>query len=159
MAKRSDGQLTDFDTGIGSFSPTAHLSGRPTKAVGEYWQDIWGVWPYVEPYFTTWVYDPPLDTYFSPNRQVPGPVMSGSLPAPQEDWSKSGWKTLLFCPNPAGAGHPGAQSPPDHLLLDLFDMPVVESYAISEPFSTAGKVNLNYPMVMLFQSAYAQPLF
>jgi uncharacterized protein (TIGR02600 family) len=34
--------------------------------------------------------------------------------------------------------------PPDHLLLDLFTMPVVEPYAISEPLSTAGKVNLNY---------------
>ncbi len=31
----------------------------------------------------------------------------------------------------------------DHLLLDLFHMPIVEPYAISEPFSTAGKVNLN----------------
>src|SRR5690606_26006627 len=34
--------------------------------------------------------------------------------------------------------------PQDHLFLDLFHMPVVEPYAISEPFSTAGKVNLNY---------------
>jgi uncharacterized protein (TIGR02600 family) len=29
-------------------------------------------------------------------------------------------------------------------LLDLFTMPVVEPYAISEPLSTAGRVNLNY---------------
>ena len=29
-------------------------------------------------------------------------------------------------------------------MLDLFQMPVVEPYPISEPFSTAGKVNLNY---------------
>jgi hypothetical protein len=29
-------------------------------------------------------------------------------------------------------------------MLDLFHVPVVEPYAISEPFSTAGKVNLNY---------------
>ncbi len=147
VAKRSDGQLADFDTGIGSFPDGAFAGKADEGNVAEYWQDIWGVWHYVEPYFTTWVYDPPLDTYFSPNRQVPGPVMFGSLPAPHKDWSKSGWKTLLFCPNPAGAGHPGAQSPPDHLLLDLFNMPVVEPYAISEPFSTAGKVNLNYPMV------------
>jgi uncharacterized protein (TIGR02600 family) len=34
--------------------------------------------------------------------------------------------------------------PPDHVLLDLFTMPVVEPYAISEPLSTAGRVNLNY---------------
>jgi uncharacterized protein (TIGR02600 family) len=67
--------------------------------------------------------------------------MFGSLTA-----RRSGWETLLFCPNPAGDNHPGARSPRDHLLLDLFTMPVVEPYAISEPFSTAGKVNLNYPM-------------
>jgi uncharacterized protein (TIGR02600 family) len=29
-------------------------------------------------------------------------------------------------------------------MLDLFGLPVVEPYAISEPFSTAGKVNMNY---------------
>jgi uncharacterized protein (TIGR02600 family) len=71
-----------------------------------------------------------------------------------------GWKTLLFCPNPASAltntgaaittvtsRHGGAISPPDHLLLDLFWMPVVEPYAISEPFSTDGKVNLNYQIM------------
>ncbi|MEQ1841203.1 MAG: Verru_Chthon cassette protein A, partial [Verrucomicrobiales bacterium] len=68
-------------------------------------------------------------------------------------WDKAGWKTLLFCPNPAGTGsanavaHPGTLSPPDHLLLDLFSMPVVEPYAISEPFSTAGKINLNYQIM------------
>jgi uncharacterized protein (TIGR02600 family) len=30
------------------------------------------------------------------------------------------------------------------LLADLFWMPVIEPYAISQPFSTAGKVNMNY---------------
>ena len=32
-------------------------------------------------------------------------------------------------------------------VLDLFNMPIVEPYAISEPFSTAGKVNMNYEMM------------
>jgi uncharacterized protein (TIGR02600 family) len=32
-------------------------------------------------------------------------------------------------------------------MLDLFWMPVVEPYAISEPFSTAGKVNLNHQIL------------
>ena len=41
-------------------------------------------------------------------------------------------------------GHPGFAILRDHLFLDLWTMPVVEPYAISEPFSTAGKVNLNY---------------
>lgn len=149
VAKRSDGGWADFDTGIGSFFDGAFAGKADEGNVAAYWYDeFWKVWHYVEPYFT-WVYDNPLDTYFSPNRQVPGPVMFGSLSAPQGDWSKSGWQTLLFCPNPAGANHPGARQgqPPDHLLLDLFSMPVVEPYAISEPFSTAGKVNLNYPLV------------
>ena len=35
---------------------------------------------------------------------------------------------------------------PDAEPLDLFNMPVVEPYAISEPFSTDGKVNLNYAL-------------
>jgi uncharacterized protein (TIGR02600 family) len=35
----------------------------------------------------------------------------------------------------------------DHLLLDFFQMPVVQPYPISDPFSTAGKVNMNYQIV------------
>ncbi|MEM7387584.1 MAG: Verru/Chthon cassette protein A, partial [Verrucomicrobiota bacterium] len=37
--------------------------------------------------------------------------------------------------------------PPDHLWLDLFWTPVVEPYMVSLPFSTDGKVNLNYEMM------------
>lgn len=100
-----------------------------------------------------------IGTLFSPNRQVPSPVIFGSL----STGVKRGlpWQTLLFCPNPpAKELHPGwgkstngtagpdakvpYATPPDHLLLDLFTMPVVEPYAISEPFSTAGKINMNY---------------
>ena len=44
--------------------------------------------------------------------------------------------------------HDGANiPPPDWFLLDFFHMPIVEPYAISEPFSTAGKINLNARMV------------
>lgn len=147
VARRFDGGLSDFDTGIGSFADGAFAGKADEGNVAAYWYDeLYKKWNYVEPYFT-WVYDNPLDTYFSPNRQVPGPVMFGSLPAPQRPWAEAGWKTLLFCPNPAGANHPGAVTPPDHLLLDLYTMPVVEPYAISEPFSTAGKINLNYQMM------------
>ena len=32
-------------------------------------------------------------------------------------------------------------------MLDLFWMPVVEPYAISEPFSTAGKINMNHQIM------------
>ena len=84
------------------------------------------------------------------------------------------WQTLLFTPYPSARSNsnvsfatatgkhfgfgtirrtgrnsgafnePPYVTPPDHLFLDLFTMPVVEPYAISEPLSTAGKINLNY---------------
>lgn len=86
-------------------------------------------------------------TFFSPNRQVPSPVMLGSLPTGVDPAGNSpkGWQTLLFRPGPTG--HPGAVSPEDELLLDLFWMPVTDPYPISEAFSTEGKVNLNYEIV------------
>ena len=98
------------------------------------------------------------NVFYSPNRTMPSPVVFGSLPtgvwragaaaAAVSAATSYPWQTLLFCPNSAatisGATHPGSVTPPDHLLLDLFKMPVVEPYAISDPFSTAGKINLNY---------------
>ena len=88
---------------------------------------------------------------FSPNRQISSAVAFGSLPTgidPTDTVNLSPWRTLLLSPNPLGkSAHPGAQTPPDHLFLDLFTMPIVEPYAISEPFSTAGKVNLNYQIL------------
>jgi len=110
---------------------------------------------------------PPTAGFFSPNRQIPSSAMFGSLPRginPADPFAtlNSAWQTLLFCPNPnskdaaTSASHAGMDqvslggaSPlsgkaPDYLLLDFFHMPVVEPYAISEPFSTAGKVNMNF---------------
>ena len=93
----------------------------------------------------------------SPSRQITSPLIFGSLPVgatPSESW-----RTLLFSPNPNSKTHvalsevnsagqpPTAGKAPDYLLLDYFNMPVVEPYAISEPFSTAGRVNMNYRMV------------
>lgn len=84
----------------------------------------------------------------TPNRQICAATSFGGLLAGQP------FRTLLFTPQPvAGKLHPShpenpANYPnkqvPDHLVLDLFTMPVVEPYAISEPLSTAGKINLNY---------------
>ncbi len=111
-----------------------------------------------------------ISSSFSPNRQIASAVNFGSLSTgfngALTKGSTTPWQTLLFCPNPASiagtsppvtpatgdnyatvANHPGAVNPPDHLLLDLFTMPVVEPYAISEPFSTAGKINMNYQIV------------
>ncbi|HSI87227.1 MAG: Verru_Chthon cassette protein A [Candidatus Methylacidiphilales bacterium] len=102
---------------------------------------------------------------FAPNRQVASAVTFGSLPSgidPDDTITTATpkskpWQTLLFCKNPAGGStHPGFgipasgppyTTPPDHAFLDLFTMPVVEPYAISEPFATAGKVNMNYQIV------------
>lgn len=81
-------------------------------------------------------------TNFSPMRQVPSPMMFGSLPTGVQRFLP--WQTLCFSPKPEDPSHPGNQDPKDHLLADLFWMPAVEPYAISEPFATAGKVNMNY---------------
>ncbi|HEY5747985.1 MAG TPA: hypothetical protein VIU12_18070, partial [Chryseolinea sp.] len=75
----------------------------------------------------------------------PSPItLLGSLPTSETQ----GWQSLLFSPNPAtGSGHPGLSNPADYLFLDLFWMPVAEPYPISEEFSTAGKINLNYKIM------------
>lgn len=87
-------------------------------------------------------------SFFTPNRQIASPVVFGSLPTGVK--SGEAWRTLLFRPqanHPGGAEKFGGKNPPDHLFLEFFWMPVVEPYAISEPFSTAGKVNLNYQLL------------
>lgn len=104
-------------------------------------------------------WDPRVNGFFSPTRQIPSAVQLGSLPT-GIDLSKPAdskpWQTLVFSPNSQAAmvpdadgntGHPGDASPPDYLLLDLFTMPVVEPYALSEPFSAAGKINLNQRLI------------
>jgi uncharacterized protein (TIGR02600 family) len=99
------------------------------------------------PYFRGRGIEETGQSFFSPNRQLASPVMLGSLPSgisPGNPLQSKPWQTLLFRPDRDAAPHPGSAFPPDHLMLDLFHVPVVEPYAISEPFSTAGKVNLNY---------------
>lgn len=81
------------------------------------------------------------ESFFSPNRMIPSAVMFGSLPSGL--LRNHQFETLLFAPA-VSPSHPGAAiSPPDHYLLDLFQMPVVEPYAISEPLSCSGRINLN----------------
>lgn len=106
-------------------------------------------------------------SFFTPNRMVSSPIMMGSLPSavfgekgsmanPRDnDPNATGaWRNLLFRPHvkyadeTSEAEHPGAgTAPPDHYLLDMFWMPMVEPYAISEALSTAGKVNMNYQIM------------
>ncbi|HSH95256.1 MAG TPA: Verru_Chthon cassette protein A, partial [Roseimicrobium sp.] len=134
----------DFDTGLGDF-PDGPFCNKQDEGnvIYKYLDTNTQQWVYPIPYFTaTWSYQAPGNTFTSPSRQMPSAGMFGSLPS--FPVSQKGWTTLAFAPNQAGPNHPGNVDPKDHYLLDLFQMPVVEPYPISEPFSTAGKVNLNY---------------
>lgn len=105
------------------------------------------------PYFMiiSWDYSA-LANWHSPNRKIASPVAFGSLP--QAAVQNKPWQTLLFRPT-GSTPHPGsrgrdldgnadASKAPDHAWLDLFWMPIVEPWAISETYSTAGKINLNH---------------
>ena len=141
----------DFDNGVSITSDGAYLN-KPDEGNGRQHTTKWA--RITVPYFdhgSQQVLGGPA--FFSPNRQVPSPVMFGSLPTGIR--RERPWETLLFRPE---EGHPGnavppdgpskgAAEPPDHAMLDWFWMPVVEPYAISEPFSTAGKINLNYQIL------------
>lgn len=102
-------------------------------------------------------YDPGAAN-FSPNRIMPSPGMFGSLPTRIN--AGKPWQTLLFRPQTT---HPSALTgPKDYLFLDLFWMPVVEPYAVSDRFSTAGKINMNYqvlPFTYINRSSGLQALF
>lgn len=94
----------------------------------------------------------------SPNFLLRSPVDFGSIPSGIQ--ARVPWQTLRFRPDP-GMNNPElrisslTQNPPrglpfanfcgprDHFFLDMFWMPVVEPWAISEPFSTKGTINLN----------------
>ena len=122
----------DFDNGVAQIHDGAYIN-RPDEGNvatrGQY------------AYFA-WNYKNPTEVNFSPNRMMPSPGMFGSLPTGLK--RDLPWQTLLFRPQ---AGHPGGESPPDHTVMEYFWMPVIEPYAISEPFSTAGKINLNYQIL------------
>ena len=143
---RARGWEGDFDNGIANLvdGPLLNKSDEGANAHGgnpPYYDRIWHLG----------------SGLFSPLKQMPSAVMFGSLPTGVKRTLNAyqgsnlsqakPWRTLNFCPNPlAGSAHFGLTNPPDHLLLDLFTMPVVEPYAISEPFSTAGRLNMNYQL-------------
>ena len=156
----------DFDNGIGFFSDGPFI-GKVDEGYGSTNSAIY----YNNPYFS--VSFQPLGTnMFSPNRMVPSPVIMGSLPIgfaqlsstanPSPSTLTNSWLTLQYSANPdsptasmrdtraalAGYNEAGGLITnsilPDYLLLDFFQMPVVDPYPISDPFSTAGKVNMNF---------------
>jgi len=129
---RAKGWSGDFDNGAGNF-PDGPFLNMPDEGTTAYQGTEL---PYLRSLWTI------ADGLFSPLRQVPSAAMFGSLPTGVK--AAIPWRTLLFCPNPPDPAHIGFSSPADHLLLDLFRMPVVEPYAISGPLSTDGKINMNY---------------
>jgi uncharacterized protein (TIGR02600 family) len=154
-------ELGDWDNGVGVAADGPYIN-KADEGDYQYYNSNSGS---TVPYFDTWYSNQIVanggQTFFSPNRMMPSAVMFGSLPTGV--LSGHPWQTLLFNPNPAaGNAHPGFGTgsgtagyadvppytvPPDHLFLDLFTMPVVEPYPISEPLSTAGRVNMNYQIV------------
>ena len=158
----------DFSNGGGS-EPDGPYINKPSEAGGMTNEAGSVVNYYPEWWNYTGTVGFSLSSQFSPNRLISSPVAFGSLPTPSPLNLSPGtpspvdaWHTLLFCANPnastpaaygtrmSGTDVTLANQPitaakcPDHLILDFFAMPVVEPYAISEPFSTAGKVNMNY---------------
>jgi uncharacterized protein (TIGR02600 family) len=130
----------DWDNGIGAQSdgPYGNLpdSGNTFQTAATLKKN--------PPYYYSPNFEHGVNTlFFSPNRLVPSSGMLGSVS------TGIPWRTLLFRPNGTtrNANHPGANGPPDHLFMDWFWMPVVDPYAISEPFSTAGKINMNYQIL------------
>lgn len=145
--------LGDWDNGFGNSPDGPYINKADEGAAAG---TLTGTqWYAGDPYFESGVPSyGSKPTVFSPNRQIPSAVTFGSLPTGV--MVDKPWQTLLFRPLPIG--HPGLGNsvapggdvgppyivPPDHLFLDLFNMPVVEPYPISEPLSTAGRINMNY---------------
>ena len=131
----------DFDNGMSTWPDGAYINKPDEGSQGSTNSSY--------TYFA-WNFQESTDSFFSPSRLVPSAGMFGSLPTGLKRHKTTeihAWETLLFRPETRTAGgqkHPGLITPKDHLIMDLFWMPVGEPYPISEPFSTAGKVNLNY---------------
>ncbi len=143
---RMDGSAGDWDTGFGDQKDGAYIN-KPDEGDTALQDNAGGATrlPYMLGYGQGFA--SATNTYFSPNRLIPSPLMFGSIPTGVQRLQP--WQTLLFHPRPEDAFHPGKSggSPKDHLIADLFWMPVVEPYAISQPFATAGKINLNYQIM------------
>ena len=155
--KNSMNEAGDWDNGPGVIfdGPLCNKADEGTDRHRNHNNNLDSIEAADPPYLSPWEYEDTSDQYaafFSPNRMMPSPVMLGSLPTGVIRGLP--WQTLLFRPAvdylPGKATHPGGPAGgkiPDHVLLDLFWMPVVEPYAISEPMATAGKINMNYQIV------------
>jgi hypothetical protein len=154
----------DFDNGIGLCPDGAYMNqpddGDARDPNMPYYMTL-GKLPQVNP------------ATFSPNRVLRSAVDFGSVPNGLQ--ARVPWQTLRFRPDPgmydpqnkiesvnatphipSGYQHYFPFSnycgPKDHLLLDMWWMPVVEPWSISEGFATKGLINLNqqiYPFTYI----------
>jgi len=150
-AINADGRPGDWDTGVGQTEdgPYINIPDQGTANTGE------------GGYFARGSFNIETGASLGPNRQISSAIAFGSIPTgihpsqPENPALQRPWQTLLFCPNPAARStaadrepvaldHEGFKHPRDHLFLDNFWMPVAEPYALSEPASTAGKIQMNY---------------
>jgi len=133
----------DWDNGLGIL-PDGPYINKPDEVGTQYFN--YGNFPNYTYYYNGFYGSGTLSqSYSSPNRTVASPVEFGSLSTgvPVGGSAPAPWRTLLFRPQ---QNHFGETSPKDSLLLDWFWMPVVDPYAISASFATAGKVNMNYQL-------------
>ena len=146
-------QIADDPDGAQFTMPEAPALGRSTDIGGGKNGDVHWSYYTLKDISDTRVTDGILNAdqfhiMYSPNREMYSSMQLGTLLTQADESSPKPWQTLLFCPNSAstiaGQPHPGEASPPDHLFADLFWMPSVDPYPISERLSTAGKINLNY---------------
>ena len=140
----------DFDTGVGPAidGPYANHGddGEVRGASG-------GGAPYFSNLDATSTNPKTNAAMFAPNRVIPSAGVFGSLSSGVAE--NVPWQTLLFRPDielskaqtDRDRQHYGSRYPRDHLFMDMFWMPVVQPYAISEPFETKGKINMNYQIL------------
>jgi len=147
----------DFDNGLGPAADGPYIARGDDGDVVAAAKNRTDGWPYFE-----WLNarnrgpTPLVNTaMFAPNRVTPSPGIFGSLPTGIQ--ANVPWQTLLFRPDldlirPGRSvdlqqQHYGSRFPRDHLMMDLFWMPVVQPYAVSGPFETKGKINMNYQIL------------
>ncbi|RFC52363.1 MAG: hypothetical protein DVB22_000730 [Verrucomicrobia bacterium] len=169
----------DFDNGVG-LAPDGPYMNHPDDG------DSRATETTSNPYYYAKIQDVPTSTppgTFSPNRLMRSPVDFGSVPSGIN--ARVPWQTLRFRPDPGmndpqlriravndvpkkpqGFSHlfPFANycGPKDHLILDMFWMPIVEPWSISEGFATKGAINLNqqiFPFTYIERTTALHALF
>jgi uncharacterized protein (TIGR02600 family) len=147
----------DFDQGVGLMrdGPYINKPDDGNLSIGSFWNATSGQWYRTRnAYFLdSFLQMPSKSAFFTPNRMIPSPGVLGSLPTSVSALNGE-WRTLLFRPavSVGSFKHEGrnvrnGNDVADHNVLDLFWMPTIEPWAISDGFSTAGKININYQML------------